>query len=38
MEKRKIQYNKEQLSAIAEKFEGRVYNDFGMVDRIQKWF
>ena len=28
---RKVQYNKEQLSAIAEKFEGRVYNDFGMV-------
>ncbi len=22
---RKVQYNKEQLSAIAEKFEGRVY-------------
>ena len=28
---RKIQYNKEELSAIAERFEGRVYNDFGMI-------
>ena len=28
---RKIEYNKEQISNIVEKFEGRVYNDFGMV-------
>ena len=26
-----IEYNKEQISNIVEKFEGRVYNDFGMV-------
>ena len=28
---RKVQYNKEQIFAMADRFEGRVYNDFGMV-------
>ena len=28
---RKIQYNKEQIYAMAERFEGRTYNDFGPV-------
>jgi len=28
---RKVQYNKEQINAMADRFEGRVYNDFGMV-------
>ena len=29
---RKQAYNKEVVFAMAEKFEGRVYNDFGMVN------
>src|SRR5210317_1706614 len=29
---RKIEYNKEIVHYMAEKFEGRVYNDFGMVN------
>ena len=29
---RKIQYNKEQIFAMAERFEGRAYNDFGPMD------
>ena len=29
---RKIQYNKEQIYAMAERFEGRAYNDFGPMD------
>ena len=28
---RKIEYNKEMVHFMAEKFKGRVYNDFGMV-------
>ena len=28
---RKVQYNREELSAIADRVEGRVYNDFGML-------
>ncbi len=28
---RKIAYNKEMVMNMAEQFEGRVYNDFGMV-------
>ena len=28
---RKIAYNKEQIYAMAERFEGRTYNDFGPV-------
>ena len=28
---RKVEYNKEMVHYMAEKFEGRVYNDFGMV-------
>ena len=28
---RKVQYNKEVVLRMADKFEGRVYNDFGMV-------
>ena len=35
---RKIQYNKEQIFAIAERFKGRTYNDFGPVhiDEVKK--
>jgi len=29
---RKVQYNKEIVHNMAEQFENRVYNDFGMVD------
>ena len=29
---RKVAYNKEVVLNMADKFEGRVYNDFGMVD------
>lgn len=29
---RKVQYNKETVFAMADKFNGRVYNDFGPVD------
>jgi len=29
---RKIEYNKEIVHHMADKFEGRVYNEFGMVD------
>ena len=29
---RKIAYNKEIVLSMADKFEGRVYNDFGMVN------
>jgi hypothetical protein len=29
---RKIQYNKEIVMNMADEFEGRVYNEFGMVD------
>jgi hypothetical protein len=29
---RKVQYNKEVVYRMADRFEGRVYNDFGMVD------
>jgi hypothetical protein len=29
---RKIAYNKEIVHYMAEKFEGRVYNEYGMVD------
>ena len=29
---RKVQYNKEVVHNMAEQFENRVYNDFGMVD------
>ena len=29
---RKVQYNKEIVHRMADRFEGRVYNDFGMVD------
>ena len=28
---RKIQYNKEQIFAMAKRFEGRTYNDLGPV-------
>ena len=28
---RKVEYNKEQIFMMAEKFEGRAYNDFGPV-------
>ena len=28
---RKVQYNKEQIFAMAKRFEGRTYNDFGPV-------
>ena len=28
---RKVEYNKEMVHFMAEKFKGRVYNDFGMV-------
>ena len=28
---RKVEYNKEVVHYMADKFEGRVYNDFGMV-------
>ena len=28
---RKVEYNKEMVYFMAEKFKGRVYNDFGMV-------
>ena len=28
---RKVQYNKEQIYAMAKRFEGRTYNDFGPV-------
>ena len=28
---RKIEYNKEQIYMMAERFEGRAYNDFGPV-------
>ena len=28
---RKVQYNKEVVYKLAEGFEGRIYNDFGMV-------
>jgi len=30
---RKIEYNKEALKNMLNKFEGRVYNDFGMVSQ-----
>tara|TARA_B100000035_G_C20585262_1_gene372886 strand:+ start:107 stop:472 length:366 start_codon:yes stop_codon:yes gene_type:complete len=35
---RKIAYNKEQIYAMAERFEGRTYNDFGPVhiDEVKK--
>ena len=29
---RKVQYNKELVFSMADEFEGRVYNEFGMVD------
>src|SRR5210317_900339 len=29
---RKVEYNKEVVYNMADKFEGRVYNDFGMVN------
>jgi len=29
---RKVQYNKEVVHNMADEFEGRVYNEFGMVD------
>ena len=29
---RKVQYNKEMVFSMANDFEGRVYNEFGMVD------
>lgn len=29
---RKVQYNKELVMNMADEFEGRVYNEFGMVD------
>ena len=29
---RKIEYNKEMVYFMADKFEGRVYNEFGMVN------
>lgn len=32
---RKVQYNKEIVHNMADQFEGRVYNDFGMVDLTQ---
>ena len=28
---RKVEYNKEMVHFMADRFEGRVYNDFGMV-------
>ena len=28
---RKVEYNKEMVYFMAEKFKGRVYNDFGMI-------
>ena len=28
---RKVEYNKEMVNFMADKFKGRVYNDFGMV-------
>tara|TARA_B110000037_G_C16986323_1_gene451188 strand:+ start:623 stop:973 length:351 start_codon:yes stop_codon:yes gene_type:complete len=35
---RKIQYNKEQIFSIADKFEGRTYNDLGPIhiDEVKK--
>ena len=35
---RKIQYNKEQIFAMANRFEGRTYNDLGPVhiDEVKK--
>ena len=35
---RKVEYNKEMVFFMADKFKGRVYNDFGMVhiDEMKK--
>tara|TARA_Y100000004_G_scaffold181962_1_gene228198 strand:+ start:967 stop:1278 length:312 start_codon:yes stop_codon:yes gene_type:complete len=35
---RKVEYNKEMVHFMADRFEGRVYNDFGMVhiDEMKK--
>ena len=29
---RKVEYNREMVFGMADQFEGRVYNDFGMVN------